>query len=55
MVLGVVTDKHADDYRVDIRASSSATLSALSFEGATKRSRPRLQVTLNPKPQTLSP
>lgn len=43
-MLGVVTDKHADDYRVEIRASSSAILSALAFEGATKRSRPRLQI-----------
>eukprot|EP00282_Hemiselmis_andersenii_P033785 CAMPEP_0169466370 /NCGR_PEP_ID=MMETSP1042-20121227/21731_1 /TAXON_ID=464988 /ORGANISM="Hemiselmis andersenii, Strain CCMP1180" /LENGTH=237 /DNA_ID=CAMNT_0009579417 /DNA_START=15 /DNA_END=728 /DNA_ORIENTATION=+ len=44
MVLGIVTDKHADDYKIDIRSSCGAILPALSFEGATKRSRPRLNI-----------
>eukprot|EP00291_Cryptomonas_curvata_P000715 CAMPEP_0172180550 /NCGR_PEP_ID=MMETSP1050-20130122/17298_1 /TAXON_ID=233186 /ORGANISM="Cryptomonas curvata, Strain CCAP979/52" /LENGTH=219 /DNA_ID=CAMNT_0012853681 /DNA_START=208 /DNA_END=865 /DNA_ORIENTATION=+ len=44
MVIGVVTDKHGEEYRLDIRSCSSGLLPVLAFEGATKRSRPRLEV-----------
>ena len=44
MVIGVVIDKHADNFKVDIGSSSPATLGAMSFEGATKKNRPNLQV-----------
>jgi len=44
LVLGVVTHKHPEYYRVDINAPELATLSAMAFESATKRNR----VTVNP-------
>eukprot|EP00310_Coccolithus_braarudii_P020082 CAMPEP_0183345248 /NCGR_PEP_ID=MMETSP0164_2-20130417/10741_1 /TAXON_ID=221442 /ORGANISM="Coccolithus pelagicus ssp braarudi, Strain PLY182g" /LENGTH=252 /DNA_ID=CAMNT_0025516375 /DNA_START=18 /DNA_END=776 /DNA_ORIENTATION=- len=43
-VIGVVTDRHADEYRLDIGAAAQATLPTLAFDGATKRNRPNLQV-----------
>eukprot|EP00466_Bigelowiella_natans_P013948 jgi/Bigna1/89516/estExt_fgenesh1_pg.C_500116 len=43
-VLGVVTEKHSNDYRVDIGEDQDARLSMLSFEGATKRNRPNLEL-----------
>lgn len=39
MVLGIVTHKHPEYYRVDINAPELATLSAMAFESATKRNR----------------
>mmetsp|Transcript_3357 Transcript_3357/g.10220 ORF Transcript_3357/g.10220 Transcript_3357/m.10220 type:complete len:253 (+) Transcript_3357:29-787(+) len=42
MVIGVIQDRHADGYRVDIGAPEPAQLGNLSFEGATKRNRPFL-------------
>jgi len=39
LVLGVVTHKHPEYYRVDINAPELATLSAMAFESATKRNR----------------
>ena len=39
LVLGVVTHKHPEYYRVDINAPEFATLAALSFESATKRNK----------------
>lgn len=44
MVIGVVKEKHADNFKVDIGSASVSTLPALSFEGATKKNRPPLQV-----------
>lgn len=44
LVLGVVTHKHPEYYRVDIHAPELATLSAMAFESATKRNR----VTVSP-------
>jgi exosome complex component RRP40 len=44
MVIGVVIDKLGDHFKVDIGAAAPATLSAMSFEGATKKNRPNLQV-----------
>lgn len=43
-VIGVVTQKNGDIWRVDVGASSSASLSYLSFEGATKKNRPDVQI-----------
>ncbi|EZA51495.1 exosome complex component RRP40 [Ooceraea biroi] len=43
-VIGIVTQKSGDIYKVDIGASEQATLSYLAFEGATKKNRPDLQV-----------
>ncbi|KAL3831183.1 hypothetical protein ACJMK2_044781 [Sinanodonta woodiana] len=43
-VLGVVTVKAGDVFRVDVGGSEQATLSYLSFEGATKRNRPDVKV-----------
>ncbi|XP_072745764.1 exosome complex component RRP40 [Anoplolepis gracilipes] len=43
-VVGIVTQKSGDIYKVDVSASEQATLSYLAFEGATKKNRPDLQV-----------
>ncbi|XP_041476060.1 exosome complex component RRP40-like [Lytechinus variegatus] len=43
-VLGIVTQRAGDIFRVDIGGQSNATLSYLAFEGATKRNRPNVQV-----------
>ncbi|KAI8509113.1 Exosome component 3 [Branchiostoma belcheri] len=43
-VIGIVTVKSGDVYRVDIGATQPATLSYLAFEGATKRNRPNVKV-----------
>ncbi|XP_072172671.1 exosome complex component RRP40-like [Diadema setosum] len=43
-VLGIVTQKAGDIFRVDIGGSAQAILSYLAFEGATKRNRPNVQV-----------
>lgn len=42
--MGIITGRHAEGYRVDIGASQLASLDALAFEGATKRSKPNLKV-----------
>ena len=46
LVVGVIIARHAEGYRVDIGAAQMATLDALAFEGATKRSKPNLKVPL---------
>ena len=43
-VIGVVVDKHAESYKVDIGTHLPALLPVLAFEGATKRNRPQLQI-----------
>lgn len=43
-VVGIVTQKSGDIYKVDIGASEQATLSYLAFEGATKKNRPDVQI-----------
>ena len=43
-VLGTVTHKTTEYYRVDIGWHLPATLSVLAFEGATRKNRPSLQV-----------
>ncbi|CAL1586828.1 unnamed protein product [Knipowitschia caucasica] len=43
-VIGIVTLKSGDVFKVDVGSSEQASLSYLSFEGATKRNRPNVQV-----------
>ncbi|XP_013416480.1 exosome complex component RRP40 [Lingula anatina] len=43
-VIGIVTMKAGDVFRVDIGGSEQASLSYLSFEGATKRNRPDVKI-----------
>ncbi|XP_027865448.1 exosome complex component RRP40 isoform X2 [Xiphophorus couchianus] len=43
-VIGIVTVKSGDVFKVDIGGSEAASLSYLAFEGATKRNRPNIQV-----------
>ncbi|ETV64836.1 hypothetical protein H257_18352 [Aphanomyces astaci] len=42
-VVGMVVDRNAEFYRVDIGGSSFATLGMLAFDGASKRNRPNMQ------------
>ncbi|KAJ3185890.1 Exosome component 3 [Irineochytrium annulatum] len=43
-VVGVITYRGAEQYRVDIGGAHHASLDALAFEGATKRNKPNLEV-----------
>ncbi|XP_034633322.1 exosome complex component RRP40 [Trachemys scripta elegans] len=43
-VIGIVTIKAGDVFKVDVGGSEQASLSYLAFEGATKRNRPNVQV-----------
>ncbi|CAG0895944.1 unnamed protein product [Darwinula stevensoni] len=43
-IIGIIIQKGADTYRVDIGASEPASLSVLAFEGATKKTKPILQI-----------
>lgn len=43
-VIGIVTARQTDSFRVDIGTSDPASLSYLSFEGATKKNRPDVKV-----------
>uniref|UniRef100_A0A8D0H049 Exosome complex component RRP40 n=1 Tax=Sphenodon punctatus TaxID=8508 RepID=A0A8D0H049_SPHPU len=43
-VIGIVTSKTGDFFKVDVGGSEQASLSFLAFEGATKRNRPNVQV-----------
>nr|XP_013808878.1 PREDICTED: exosome complex component RRP40 [Apteryx mantelli mantelli] len=43
-VIGIVTAKAGDVFKVDVGGSEQASLSYLAFEGATKRNRPNVQV-----------
>ncbi|NXO56230.1 EXOS3 protein, partial [Aramus guarauna] len=43
-VIGVVTAKAGDVFKLDVGGSEQASLSYLAFEGATKRNRPNVQV-----------
>jgi len=42
-VLGIVLEKHSENFKVDIGGSSPALLPVLAFEGVTKKNRPNLQ------------
>ncbi|XP_077206944.1 exosome complex component RRP40 [Paroedura picta] len=43
-VIGIVTGKAGDIFKLDVGGSEQASLSYLAFEGATKRNRPNVQV-----------
>ena len=43
-VIGIVTDKNGEEYRLDVGAAAPASLPILAFDGASKRNRPQLQV-----------
>lgn len=44
VVVGSVTSRHAEFYKVCIGGAQAATLSVLAFDGASKRNRPMLEV-----------
>lgn len=44
MVVGVVVERHSDEYRIYLHGTDTAVLPALAFEGATKRNKPNLTV-----------
>lgn len=43
-VIGIITVKSGDVFKVDVGGSEQASLSYLAFEGSTKRNRPNVQV-----------
>ena len=43
-VIGIITNRGSDSYKVDIGGAMPASLPNLSFEGATKKNRPNIQV-----------
>jgi len=43
-VVGTIMERHAEEYRVNIRACTTAILPALAFDGASKRNKPDLKV-----------
>ena len=43
VVIGVVLERQAEHYVVDIMASNTALLPMMAFEGASKRNRPNLR------------
>ncbi|KAL0953426.1 hypothetical protein HGRIS_004662 [Hohenbuehelia grisea] len=43
-VIGVITARSGDGYRVDIGAAHQASLDGLAFEGASKRNKPNLRI-----------
>ena len=43
-VIGVVTGRSGEGWRVDIGSAHPASLDGLAFEGATKRNKPALKV-----------
>ena len=55
LVIGVVTQKVGEGYRVDIGSAHPASLDGLAFEGATKRNKPNLKVRLSPLPHNKTP
>jgi len=44
MVIGIVRERYTEGFKVDVGSAFPASLPALSFEGATKKNRPNLQV-----------
>lgn len=50
-VIGVVTNRGYDSYKVDIGGSLAASLPNLSFEGATKKNKPNIQVECQEHPR----
>lgn len=46
-VIGVVTNKVGESYKVYIGSSEEASLSSIAFPGATKKNKPNIQVSLS--------
>lgn len=44
MVIGIVQERHGEEYRLDLNGTDTATLPVLAFEGATKKNKPNLAV-----------
>jgi exosome complex component RRP40 len=44
VVVGIVSDRNAEFYRVQLHATSTAILPVLAFDGATKRNKPNLAI-----------
>lgn len=44
LVIGIVTERHAEDWKVDIACHQPATLSMYNFENVTRRNRPNINV-----------
>lgn len=44
--MGIVTGRMSEAFRVDIGTASPATLPMLAFEGATKRNKPNVTVSI---------
>eukprot|EP01102_Stenamoeba_stenopodia_P005811 TRINITY_DN16534_c0_g1_i1.p1 TRINITY_DN16534_c0_g1~~TRINITY_DN16534_c0_g1_i1.p1 ORF type:complete len:264 (-),score=63.96 TRINITY_DN16534_c0_g1_i1:27-788(-) len=44
VVIGIIAEKHAENYKVDIGAAANAILSTLAFDGVTKKNKPNLVV-----------
>lgn len=43
-MIGIITQKLGEGFRVDIGSAHHASLDGLAFEGATKRNKPNLKV-----------
>lgn len=43
-MIGVITQRFAEEYEVDINSSYTGRLNIVAFEGATKRNHPYLKV-----------
>ena len=43
-VIGVISQRQGESYRVDIGSAHMTSLDGLAFEGATKRNKPNLRV-----------
>ena len=46
-VVGIVSARQGEGWRVDIGAAHQASLDGLAFEGASRRNRPNLKVRLS--------
>lgn len=44
LVIGIVQERFSEEYRVDLNGTDSGTLSALAFEGASKKNKPNLVI-----------
>lgn len=44
LIIGIVQEKHSDDYRLDINGMDTAVLGQLAFEGASKKNKPNLVI-----------
>jgi len=45
-VIGIIVQKHSEGFRVDIGSAQLAQLGQFAFEGASKKTKPRLDVSI---------